>query len=132
MLITRRSDYALRICRVLKDGKIHNVTEICRAEDVPKAFAYKILREMEQKSIVHSERGNRGGYCLNVSLEDITLFDIVMELDDDVSMIHCVKEGCPRDTEDEPCRMHEEIVRIQSILITEMQRKTIAQILGSE
>ena len=27
---------------------------------------------------------------------------------------------------------YEEIVRIQSILITEMQRKTIAQILGSE
>lgn len=130
MLITRRSDYALRICRVLQDKKIHNVTEICRTEEVPKAFAYKILREMEQKSFVRSERGNRGGYCLSVSLDDITLLDIVMELDDDVSMIHCVKEGCPRDTADAPCRMHEEIVRIQNILITEMQRKSIAEILG--
>ena len=29
MLITRRSDYAMRVFRVLKDGKIHNVREIC-------------------------------------------------------------------------------------------------------
>jgi len=129
MLITRRSDYALRICRVLKDGKIHNVSEICRLEDVPKAFAYKILREMEQKSFVRSERGNRGGYFLDISLDDITLFDIVMELDDDVSMIHCVNGGCPRDTAEQPCRMHEEIVRIQNILVTEMRRKTIGEIL---
>ena len=129
MLITRRSDYALRICRVLKDGKIHNVTEICRLEEVPKAFAYKILREMEQKTIVRSERGNRGGYYLNVSLNDITLYDIVMELEDDVSMMHCIREDCPRNSSEQPCRMHEEVSRIQQILETELRRKTIAEIL---
>ncbi len=130
MLITRRSDYALRICRVLKDGKIHNVSEICSREDVPKAFAYKILREMEQKSIVRSERGNRGGYCLKVSLDDITLYDIVMELDDDVSMIHCIKEECPRNSTEEPCRMHQEVCRIQNVLETELRRKSIGEILA--
>ncbi|MBQ6496568.1 MAG: hypothetical protein IJI74_05300 [Firmicutes bacterium] len=36
MIITRRSDYAIRICRALKDGKIHNVREICETEDIPK------------------------------------------------------------------------------------------------
>lgn len=60
MLITKRSDYALRICRALKDGKTHNVREICEKEDVPKAFAYKIIREMEQNGIVKSVRGNKG------------------------------------------------------------------------
>lgn len=130
MLITRRSDYALRICRVLKDERIHNVTEICRLEDVPKAFAYKILREMEQKSIVCSERGNQGGYYLNVSLNDITLFDVVRELDDDVAMIHCMRETCPRNSADEPCQVHKEIARIQNVLETEMKRKSIAEILA--
>lgn len=130
MLITRRSDYALRICRVLKDKRIHNVTEICRLEDVPKAFAYKILREMEQKSIVCSERGNQGGYYLNVSLDEVTLFDIVRELEDDVAVIHCMRESCPRNSEDEPCKVHQEIARIQEVLETEMRRKTIAEILA--
>ena len=129
MLITRRSDYALRICRVLKDGRIHNVTEICRLEEVPKAFAYKILREMEQKGIVRSERGNQGGYYLNLSLEDITLLDVVRELDDDVSLTHCMREHCSRNAGDEPCMMHRELARIQGILETELQRHTIAEIL---
>lgn len=129
MLITRRSDYALRICRVLKDEKIHNVTEICREEEVPKAFAYKILREMEQKSIVRSERGNQGGYYLNVSLGDITLYDVVKELEDDVSLTHCMRENCPRNSGDEPCLMHQEIARIQEILETEMKRNSLGDIL---
>ena len=43
MLITRRSDYAMRIFRALQDGKVHNVREICTKEDIPKAFAYKIF-----------------------------------------------------------------------------------------
>lgn len=129
MLITRRSDYALRICRVLKDGKIHNVTEICRLEDVPKAFAYKILRELEQKSIVSSERGNQGGYYLKTSLDELTLYDIVNELEDDMAMIHCMKERCHRDSDETPCRMHQELARIQKILETEMRRKTIGEIL---
>lgn len=129
MLITRRSDYALRICRVLKDGKIHNVTEICRVEEVPKAFAYKILREMEQKEIVRSERGNQGGYYMNVSLDDITLLDVVRELDDDVSLTHCMRERCSRNSDGQPCMMHRELARIQGILETELQRYTIAEIL---
>ena len=40
MLITRRSDYAMRIFRALQDEKVHNVREICTKEDIPKAFAY--------------------------------------------------------------------------------------------
>lgn len=60
MIITRRSDYAIRICRALKDGKLHNVREICELEDIPKAFAYKIIREMEMNELVKSERGKIG------------------------------------------------------------------------
>ena len=73
MLITRRSDYAMRICRVLHDGKVHNVREICQAEEIPKAFAYKILRELEMAGLVKSERGNQGGYYLNRPLSELTL-----------------------------------------------------------
>ena len=73
MLITRRSDYAMRICRVLRDGKVHNVREICEKEDIPKAFAYKILRELEMADLVKSERGNQGGYYLEKSLDELTL-----------------------------------------------------------
>lgn len=102
MLITRRSDYAMRICRVLKDGKVHNVREICDREDIPKAFAYKILRELEMADLVKSERGNQGGYYLNRPLEELTLYDVVSITEGDLAILHCMKEECERNPSDMP------------------------------
>ena len=128
MLITRRSDYAMRICRVLRDGKVHNVREICQREDIPRAFAYKILRELEMADLVNSERGNQGGYYLNKSLDKLTLYDIVSITEGDLAILHCMKEDCVRNPESMPCKDHQEIERIQTILIDEMKRKTIEEI----
>lgn len=130
MLITRRSDYAMRVFRVLKDGKIHNVREICEKEDIPKAFAYKILRELELADLVKSERGNRGGYLLNGDLEKITLYDVVSITEGDLAILHCMKDECNRNPEGMPCKVHNEIERIQNILIDEMKKKSIAEIMG--
>ena len=129
MLITRRSDYAMRICRVLHDGKGHNVREICQAEEIPKAFAYKILRELEMAGLVKSERGNQGGYYLNRPLSELTLYDVVNITEDDLAILHCMKEECNRNPDSMPCKVHQEIERIQNILIDELKKKTIEEIL---
>lgn len=129
MFITRRSDYAMRICRVLHDGKVHNVREICQAEEIPKAFAYKILRELEMAGLVKSERGNQGGYYLNRPLSELTLYDVVNITEDDLAILHCMKEECNRNPDSMPCKVHQEIERIQNILIDELKKKTIEEIL---
>ncbi|MDO4545035.1 MAG: Rrf2 family transcriptional regulator [Bacillota bacterium] len=130
MLITRRSDYAMRICRVLQDGKVHNVREICDKEEIPRAFAYKILRELEMADLVKSERGNQGGYYLNKPLEDLTIYDVVSVTEGDLAILHCMKEDCERNPDDMPCKVHKEIERIQGLLVKEMKRKTIAEIMA--
>lgn len=129
MIITRRSDYAIRICRALKDGKIHNVREICETEDIPKAFAYKIIREMEMNGLVKSERGNQGGYYLCRDLDDLTMYDVVSITEEDLAIVHCMKEACDRDTDDLPCKVHLEMERIQEMLINELKSKSVASIL---
>ena len=128
MLITRKSDYAIRIVRALRDGHVHNVREICRDEDIPKAFAYKILREMEYKGLVSAERGNKGGYYMTVPADEMTLYDIVSMSEGEVSILHCMKEDCTRNMA-ESCRVHREIARIQDILETEMKRNPLSVIL---
>ena len=129
MLITKRSDYALRICRALKDGRTHNVREICENEGVPKAFAYKIIREMEQNGIVNSERGNKGGYFLKKSLDELTMYDIIKVTEEDIAIVHCMKDECERNTNDIPCKMHVEMERIQGVLESQLNDKTISDIL---
>ena len=129
MLITRRSDYAMRICRVLRDGKVHNVREICDKEEIPRAFAYKILRELEMADLVKSERGNQGGYYLNRPLSELTIYDVVSITEGDLAILHCMKEECNRNPESMPCKVHKEIERIQNLLVKEMKKKTIAEIM---
>ena len=129
MLITRRSDYAMRIFRALQDEKVHNVREICTKEDIPKAFAYKILRELDQAGFVKSERGNQGGYLLNRKLEDLTMYDVISVTEGDLAILHCMKEECNRNPESMPCKVHQEIERIQKILIEELKKKTIGEIM---
>ncbi len=119
----------MRICRVLHDGKVHNVREICQAEEIPKAFAYKILRELEMAGLVKSERGNQGGYYLNRPLSELTLYDVVKITEDDLAILHCMKEDCSRNPDSMPCKVHQEIERIQKILIDELKKKTIEEIL---
>lgn len=129
MLITRRSDYAMRICRILQDKKVHNVREICEKEEIPRAFAYKILRELEMEDLVKSERGNQGGYYLNRELEELTVYDIVSITEGDLAILHCMKEDCVRNEAGTPCKLRNEIGRIQSILIDELKSKTLAELM---
>ena len=46
MIITKETDYALRILRVLLDGEKHSVAEMSETEFIPNQFAYQILRKL--------------------------------------------------------------------------------------
>ena len=41
-----------------------------------------------------------------------------------------MKEECSRNPDGMPCKVHQEIERIQEVLIKEMKKKTIAQIIN--
>ena len=61
MVITRETDYALRILRALLDGKLHTAGQIAQDELLPQAFAYKILKKLEKAGLVEVVRGTAGG-----------------------------------------------------------------------
>ena len=60
MVITRETDYALRILRALLDGKLHTAGQIAQDELLPQAFAYKILKKLEKAGLVEVVRGTAG------------------------------------------------------------------------
>lgn len=44
MLITRETDYALRIVLALSSNRYMTVSEVCKQELVPQQFVYKIKK----------------------------------------------------------------------------------------
>ena len=59
MIITKETDYALRILRVLLDGEKHSVAEMSETELIPNQFAYQILRKLSAGNLVQVSRGPR-------------------------------------------------------------------------
>ena len=61
MIITKETDYAMRILRVLLDGEKHSVAEMSETELIPNQFAYQILRKLSAGNLVRVSRGALGG-----------------------------------------------------------------------
>ncbi|MGN0399942.1 MAG: RrF2 family transcriptional regulator [Blautia sp.] len=131
MLITRECDYAVRIVRALADGEKLCVNQVCEKEALTPAFVYKILKKMEKARIVKSYRGSNGGYALDKSIHEITLLDIYGAVEPELFVIECMnpKKSCVRNRDENGCRVHKELHRIQEVLIRELSSKTIGEIM---
>ena len=117
MLFTKECDYAIRIMRALSDGELVSVSNICAAEQLPSAMTYKITRKLEKQGLLKSCRGTNGGYCLNRTLSEISLYE-------------CMKDGyhCSMNNQQKPCLVHREFCRLQSMLLQEMRQKSLSEL----
>jgi len=131
MLLTRECDYGLRIIRALSDGVKTTSEEICAAENIPGQFAYKILKKLERAGYLMSSRGREGGYWLVKPLSEITIYDIVSSIDENLFVNECLRgdRPCVRNHADHPCAVHDELVRVQDVLMNELRNKTINQMI---
>jgi len=131
MLLTKEGDYGARIIRALADGEKKTVAVICEKECIPVPFAYKILKKMEHAGLLKGTRGREGGYQLSKDPSEITLYDIVTAVYENMFLFECLSdhEHCPRNNPDDPCTVHVEFNRLQELLIAEMQSKTMHEIL---
>ena len=77
MIITKETDYALRILRVLLDGEKHSVAEMSETELIPNQFAYQILRKLSAGNLVRVSRGALGGCALSCALDATSLSDLM-------------------------------------------------------
>ena len=71
-----------------------------------------------------------GGYALNQSLEDISLYDVCSAIEPDILLLECMKKDyhCSMNTQNTPCLVHGEFCRIQRILLQELQQKSLADL----
>lgn len=132
MLFTRECDYAIRVMRALSSKDLVSVAEICSMEQLTSAMTYKITRKLEKAGLLKSYRGVNGGYALNKSLSEISLYDVCSAIDPDLLLVECMKPGysCPMNEPKKPCMVHNEFCRLQDILLRELKGKSLSEILG--
>lgn len=97
VIITRETDYALRILRALSRGTQLTAGEIAEQELVPKQFAYKIMKKLSRADLVAITRGVDGGCRLKADLDQVTLYDLMAAMEESRSLSACMEPGyrCP-------------------------------------
>ena len=91
MLITRETDYALRILRALAGGEQLTAGELADGEQVPQQFAYKILKKLQKGHLVDIQRGASGGCSLSADLRNVSLFDLIQVMEADNYVAPCME-----------------------------------------
>ncbi|MDO5410614.1 MAG: Rrf2 family transcriptional regulator [Lachnospiraceae bacterium] len=131
MFITREADYGIRTVRALASGEKLNISAICEKEEIPRQFAYKILKKLSYAGIVSIIRGVNGGYVLNAKPDELTLFDIVSVIDRDLFINKCIdlNYDCERNHGGSACRVHGELMRIQNIMELELKKTPLSKLI---
>jgi Rrf2 family protein len=131
MFITREADYAVRIVRELARGGRETAPCICEKEQVPRQYAYKILKKLEKGGLVRSFRGTSGGYALVKKAGEISLYDILTAVDKSLLINECLQHGfdCPLNSGKRKCGIHREFYRIQALILAELRGKKLTEIL---
>lgn len=133
MLITKETDYALRILRALANGELLTTAVLAQGEQIPKQFAYKILKKLEKAGFIRILRGADGGCVLTADLEKFTLYQLMQAMEEDSAVSTCIKPDYKclwRSAHGgRTCLTHLQLLAIQEKLDRELDSHSLREIL---
>ena len=133
MRITLESDYALRIISALaRHNGVVDAKTLSEETSVTLQFTLKILHKLVKGGLVKSFKGIRGGYSLLGSPEEITLKQVIEEIDGPIAMVKCLEssEGCSLNQEKTACIYHHIFDTISIDVAKKLGGITIADVLN--
>lgn len=136
MLITKETDYALRILRALADGKRLTTAQLAQNEQIPQQFAYKILKKLQRGGLVRILRGSDGGCMLATGLDQVSFLQLMQTMEEDSFLSSCMKPGyrckwCEKHY-DTVCRVHVHLSSIQNKLNRELNSHSLNEVIFGE
>ena len=121
--------YAIRILQYLYTHTEEEVTtahEISQSVCTTYPFATRIVHQLKQKGLVSSVQGRYGGYRLARPAREISVYDIVLAMQGELGINHCLrKDHCGRNSAD-CCGMQDFFQEVQESLIARLSSKNIA------
>jgi len=130
MLYSNPCEYAIRAMTELAlrsdDGWVP-VTVIAEAASLPAPYLGKILKDLVRGRLLRSTRGPGGGYCLARPASEISLFDVKLTVDGPGDLERCAV-GLDPCTDETPCPLHVDFVRVRATIHEYLTSTTLADI----
>lgn len=133
MLITKETDYALRILRALAGGERLSALHLAENEQVPRQFAYKILKKLERAGFVSIVRGAGGGFVLAAPLHSVSLYRLILAMEREALLTACTRPGYRCQWRESHggavCHAHVQLAGIQERINHELDSHSLQEIL---
>jgi Rrf2 family cysteine metabolism transcriptional repressor len=134
MKLTARSEYALLalvyLARHEAEGYIP-VDTIAQEQGIPPKFLEQLMLALKRARLLHSAKGQRGGYMLAKQPAEITLAEVVRLFDGALAPTESVSENFYEPT---PIEKEQNLVRvfkdIRNYVSAKLEQTTLADVIG--
>lgn len=131
MKITRACDYAIRALLYMAskpEGSTFMRSDLSQKSNVPDSFLGKILQNLAKSDILISERGKKGGFRLDKSPEEITVYDVIQAVEGDMQITDCIADDlyCSKSSY---CKVHSMWVDIQNKLTGQLKNTSLQDLM---
>ncbi len=134
MIQSAATKYAIRaVCHLahVPPGTRLHVKEISEVLDIPQAFLSKILQDLARKGILTSSKGPGGGFEINGSPEDFSLYSLVEAVEGPIADDECLL-GLSFCTDETKCPMHDTWKQIKDTFRARMVETSILEVVESD
>lgn len=131
-MLSSISKYAIlglsQIIRYSIKGEKIKVGEIVERIDVPPAYLSKILQQLAREDFLSSMKGPNGGFFLTEEQMQISILDIITQLEGKEMFNNCILrfEACNAEN---PCPMHDLIIKEKNAFQLRLRKLKVKDLL---
>jgi Rrf2 family transcriptional regulator, iron-sulfur cluster assembly transcription factor len=132
MLYSKTCEHAIRALSYLAArpvGELILVDEIADAEEMPRPFTSKILRDLVRAGVLTSSRGPGGGYAMARDPGNVSLLEIMQIIDGSDQVDRCAV-GLDLCNEFAPCPLHDKFQPLRTAIRAYLEGTTLAEMAG--
>lgn len=127
-MFSKTCEYSLRALIFIAQQSIKGIRvgkkEVAIGIDSPEYFTAKILQQLSKKGLVKSIKGPNGGFYMDEHELNITLAQIIFEIDGDSLFTNCGM-GLKECSEARPCPIHNDLKEIKHKIKTMLENYKI-------
>ena len=134
MLVPMKIDYGVRILVHLASiprKSVEKGSDIARIRHIPENFMFQISNQLQEKKLLKSIRGPKGGYYLDKDPSEISIADVMDSLEKTMSTVSCIDnpELCKISGS---CSQQDMWDDIEKVLVSKLESITIKDLADKE
>lgn len=127
-MFSKTCEYAIKalifIAQKTNNERKVGIRDVAEGIDSPEHFIAKILQTLSKRGFVNSSKGPNGGFYMDENTLEVTLADVVKEIDGDKILYGC-GIGLKQCSETHPCPIHNDFKIIREQIVEMLEKSKI-------